>query len=232
MIRIDKEAHMKEFQLLRYNPLQDSGRVTADLVECYRDVFADAPWNEWLRCEVCGKYWGAKDRANLVRIGFEHCGTGLVDFWPRNTVISDLRSDISESSCWLAVDASDKKPIGFCWGKATTLPHLEEKLKIGLPDFEKIFGRRENVAYQDEVGVISSWRGQGIAKAMVLERLKDFISDGLQVGIVRTRQYPEASGTFDWYTGKLGYQILARYPEGDGRVILGRKFHGLLDLLR
>jgi len=70
-----------------------------------------------------------------------------------------------------------------------------------------------------------------LAKAMVAERLDDFLEMGLEVGVVRTRRYPEASITFLWYTQKLGYRILASYPDNDGRVILGRWFDPQLQRL-
>lgn len=77
---------------------------------------------------------------------------------------------------------------------------------------------------------MSSYRECKIAKAMVALRLTDFLQQGLKVGIVRTRQYPEPSKTFLWYQ-RIGYKILASYPDGDGRVILGRRFKGLPQLL-
>ena len=66
---------------------------------------------------------------------------------------------------------------------------------------------------------------------MFVKRLDDFLERGLRVGYVRTRQYPEPSETFLWYTQKLGYQIIATYPNADGRVILSRPLAGLKELL-
>ena len=171
---------------------------------------------------------GVKDQALLASYGYRHCDSGLVDYWPRAQVISDLCHEIgSESSCWLAV--SSNKIVGFCWGYPENLNSLELKLKIPfVKNFYKIFGLQDKVAYQDEVGESILYRGNKIAKTLVLHRLKDFISQGLQIGIVRTRKFPEPSQTFLWYN-KLGYQIIAEYD--DGRVIMGRKLDGLLNKL-
>ncbi len=216
---------MEEISLIRYLPNQENNAITAQLVECYRNVFADRPWNEWLKCEKCQKYWGTKDQALLASYEFSHCGAPLVDFWPRRKVLADLHHEITpEASCWLAIH--DEKVVGFSWGYPMDINDLQAKLGLNL-------GREipQRVAYQDEVGVLTSYRGRKIAKAMVARRLSDFVAQGLHFGVVRTRQAPEPSETFLWYTRKLDYKILANYPGDDGRVILGRNLAGLEKLL-
>ena len=206
--------------ILRYLPSSENQPLTAQLVECYRDVFSASPWHEWLKCEKCGKYWGIKDQELLASWKFHHCNSPLVDFWPRETVLSELQHEITpESSCWLA--CADEKVVGFCWGYHASISELQKKLGISIiANAEKYFGKQTLIAYQDEFGVISSYRGRKIAKAMVAHRLNDFLDKKLTVGIVRTRQFPEPSETYLWYK-RLGYHTLAEYE--DGRVILGRK---------
>lgn len=222
---------MNNVVFTRYSPKDGNASLLAQLVECYRDVFADGPWHEWLVCPVCRKYWGIRDRNILASSQFRHCNTPLVDFWPREKVVSDLRHEITpESSCWLAMDGN--KVVGFCWGYPITVINLEAKLGISFSAELKIsLENHELIAYQDEVGVLSAYRGHKIAKTMISHRLKDFIAQDLEVGIVRTRQGPEPSETFLWYTGKLGYRTLVRYPGDDGRVILARQLSGLEELL-
>ena len=218
---------MENISLVRYMPKNSDQLLTAQLVECFRDVFADGPWHEWLKCQRCNKYWGTKDSALLSANMFSHCDTPVVDFWPRDKVVCDLHHEITpESSCWLAM--SNDIVVGFCWGYSIKLYDLKSKLGVA---FNSLLGcsDTELVAYQDEVGVLSEYRGHKIAKAMVANRLEDFLDKGLTVGIVRTRQEPEPSETFLWYTQKLGYQILGNYP--DGRVVLGRRLDGLKELL-
>ncbi len=215
--------------LVRFSPHDGDHVRTAELVECYREVFADTPWHEWLKCPQCQQYWGKKDGGVLVTTKFRHCGTPLVDFWSREQVVSDLYQEITPSaSCWLALHASSV--VGFCFGYAISVTDLEKKLAIRFSHKLAEDGGGV-VAYQDEVGVLATFRGHKIAKAMFANRLEDFLADGLRTGIVRTREFPEPSQTFLWYTEKLGYKILARYPGDDGRVILGREFKGLKELL-
>ncbi len=217
---------MAAVSFVRYSPEQSDPSITHQLVECYRAVFATAPWHEWLKCPVCSRYWGIKDQELLSLSGFRHCGVPLVDFWSREQVVSDLHHEITpQASCWLALDGTTV--VGFCWGYPLTVAALQAKLGIA-------FGGeipRENddsvVAYQDEVGVLAAYRGRKIAKAMVALRHEDFVAQGLRFGVVRTRQSPEPSLTFLWYTQKLDYKILATYPGEDGRVVLGRRLVGL-----
>lgn len=220
---------MNGLVLVRYSPSNGSSSLTEQLAGCYRDVFADGPWHEWLRCPKCQRYWGVKDREFLDSQNFRHCNVPLVDFWPMEKVIADLYHEITpEASCWLAMDG--EAVVGFCWGYPISLSELEEKIGVSL-NISLDNGSSKKIAYQDEVGVLATYRGRKIAKAMVARRLDDFIEKGLQIGIVRTRQYPEPSETFSWYTKKLGYEIIVNYPEDDGRVILARQLAGLKQLL-
>lgn len=223
-------AHGKHpVTLLKYAPNLYPLAVTADLIECYRDVFSEEPWNEWLKCPKCDEYWGVKDRELLAAMRYMHCNVPLVDFWPRHQVIGDIEHEITEkTSCYLAF--KDSRVVGFCWGYPIKRKDLETKLGIS---FESVLGVKpdELVAYQDDVGVIVPYRGQKIAKILIAKRHQDFIAQGLRVGIVRTRMKPKPSVTYLWYLEKLGYKVLAEYPVDDGRVILGRKLEGLSDLL-
>lgn len=206
----------------RYSADTSEHGITEQLVDCYRNVFSDTPWNEWLKCGVCGKYWGRKDIEYIKDITFLHCGQPLVDFWPKEVVLSDIRNEIRSdiSSCWLAFDKD--RVIGFCWGYPATTTALTEKMGLSI-DFQLLGingAQKASFALQDEVGVLAPYRGRKIAKELVRLRNKDFLNMGLDLGIVRTRESPEPSITYLWYS-KIGYRILARYPNGDGRVVMG-----------
>lgn len=209
--------HLNGIRVAKYSPHSSSPLVTARMVECYRDVFAGEPWNEWLACKVCKKHWGTKDMALLAEMKYEHCGKPLVDYWKRERVIGAIHSSIDpQASCWITLNGEDV--IGFCWGYPMPLEKLEKELKLSIP-----LNGDTKIAYQNEVGVVTAFRRRGLAKSMFAHRLDDFLAQGLTYGVVRTRQFPEPSVTFTWYTD-LGYTIIARYPDEDGRVILGRAF--------
>ncbi|MBI2100550.1 MAG: GNAT family N-acetyltransferase [Candidatus Vogelbacteria bacterium] len=211
----------------------ENPELIPSLVVCYQKCFADEPWNEWVKCPHCHDHWGKRHEKMLKETNF-HCPVCLVElipFWPAEQIEAEIRSEISpEASCWLA--KHDDQVIGFCWGYPITPRHLEQKLNLPLTAaIAEHFSHQSRVAYQDEVGVHHDWRQHKIATAMVRRRLTDFLTQGLQIGVVRTREKPRPSVTFSWYTRKLGYKIIARYPDNDGRVVLGRYLHGLDALL-
>ena len=180
-----KEEGLMKVTFVRFS-INDR-QQTAQLVECYRDIFADEPWNEWLQCPECGFYWGKSESDDLVARKFYHFGKPLVDFWPRDQVIVDLEHEIrAQAACWLALDQS--KVVGFCWGYPINFGQLAVKLEIALE------GDSDNVvAYQDELGVLSAYRGWGIAKTMLVHRLDDFLTQGLEF---RRGKNPETPDTF------------------------------------
>lgn len=220
-----------EIEFIEFSPHDDPTNLIDQVVECYRGVFAEPPWNELYKCKGCGSSWGFKDQEELSRLNYRHCDTDMVLYWPPEEVRADMYHEITpEASCWLALEQS--KVVGFCWGYPVSIDALAAKLKIdNLSGVLKDLFGTDTVAYQDELGVYLSHRGMGIAKDLFTIRHRDFIDQGLGAGVVRTRQYPEPSVTFKWFTEKLGYSIIARYPEDDGRVVLARSFEGLSDLL-
>ena len=217
-----------EVRYVKFDPLTKSGEILMPgLIQCYRTVFGDEPWNEWKKCLVCGSKWGLLEVDKLKSLNCKHCGETLVDFWPSSVVRNSIYEEItSEASCWLAV-VSDAEVVGFCWGYPVAPAELEKKLKLpGVKDgIESNFGKIDLVAYQDEIGVIKEYRNKNIAKAMFKKRLEDFLGAGVSVGIVRTMSSPP-SAAFSWYE-KLGYKVISEYNDEDRRVILARSLKDL-----
>jgi ribosomal protein S18 acetylase RimI-like enzyme len=204
-----------------YSPYDASTDTTDSIIKCYQEVFATEPWNEWLRCPVCQKNWGKKDLPTLERLQFQHCNQKLVEYWHKETVRLDLFNEIQDNcSCWIA--QVEDNVVGFCWGYSITVGNLIDKLKIDI-----VLPRDVIVGYQDEIGVISEWRGRGIAKELFRLRNNDFLAQNLTQGVVRTKKKPNPSITYHWYT-RLGYRIVAQYPDSDGRVILIRTLQDLM----
>jgi len=146
--------------------------------------------------------------------------------WTFEQVQSDLAHEITDdASCWLAWHAEDL--IGFCWGYPIDASMLKGKLDISLPSSCS----KGKLAYQDDLGVLEGYRGQGIAKQLFKLRHEDFLAQGLTMGVVRTKLLPDPSVTFLWFTKRLGYQEIARYPRGDGRIVLGADLGTVTSLL-
>ena len=215
---------MKNITYLRFNPVKNSD-LLPKLVECYRIVFGEAPWNEWKKCGICGAKFGISE-TNAGDTNSTHCNQSMQDFWPVDSVSRDIQKQINGlSSCWIALD--DSSVVGFCWGYPMDPKELERELGFeGVSNqITKHFGHVERVAYQDELGVINEYRKHEVAKAMFASRLSDFISNGLEVGVVRTKTKPP-SVTFKWFS-RIGYKVIAEYNDSDGRVVMARTLKDL-----
>ncbi len=193
----------------------------SSLVKCYQDIFSGEPWNEWRVCSVCGKKfnrnWELVDGWDSIC-----CGEKLSEYWPESVVKNDILSEITKegSSFWIAVIEPSKQVVGFCWGYSIHIDDLA--LKLGRKDFARkfsnIFPDVKVIAYQDDMGVLPQYRGKNIATLMFHERLQDFLTIGLTVGVVRTKRNPP-SVTYSWFA-KLDYKIVDEYEDEDDRVVL------------
>ena len=166
------------------------------LIDAYRKVFAGYPWFEDWSVEVVSKMF--------------------------------LRDITEGASCWIALASSpEDEPyvVGFTWGF-----ELSEKKLVKMADEKTLQVFREicgpgRIAYQSELGVLEPFRGQGIARNLVMRRNQDFLERGLEIGVIRTKEDPP-SVTYTWYQ-KVGYKIIYRYPDDTKRVLMARRLTGL-----
>jgi len=148
------------------------------------------------------------------------------EYWPSSVVANDLLHEISpDSSCWLALEG--ERVVGFCWGYPISSNNLEKKLLLpGLAaKILKHYGEDATVAYQDDMGVLKPYRGQGIARKLFLLRLHGFLQKNLAIGLVRTKADPPTV-TYKWFLS-MGYEVLDRYASPDNRVILSCRYDDL-----
>ena len=212
-----------------FHPLWDE-KKTKQVIRAYIDIYAEAPWHEWKKCSICGKYWGKKDRKFLSLNNFTHCGVKLEPYWEEHVIKeSFLKAMNSKGSAYIALDGN--QVVGFCYGYQTIVSKLEEKLKIKIPIDSLGINSNTLVAYQSDLAVLPKYRGiyqnQKIAKELVKLRLADFLKKGSFYAFVRTRKSPEPSRTYIHYL-RLGYKVVAYYPGGDGRVVMFRQLDNLL----
>lgn len=212
--------------------------LLANLVECYREVFAEPPWNEWLACAAddCDASWGRPQAAELAAEGFVHCGRPVADYWPRAKVVGDLLDALRQGAvCWLAVERAAPgggQVVGFTWGSPIGArwrefePELQESLRR---EFGDDVPSDPTIVYQTEVGVRASHRNQGLARRLTERRNQDFLDRGFRIGVTGVRESPQPSVTFLWYT-KIGFRVVHRFPPDNGRVVLARDLEpGLFD---
>jgi ribosomal protein S18 acetylase RimI-like enzyme len=212
--------------------LEDADSRMPELVSCYQAVFATSPWNEWRICRLCNQQWGREEQSALAALDFAHCGQPVEDYWPAAQVEADLRRELAlpGAACYLAIDdrgsAKDGPIVGFCHGYALDVAGLDQHL--GLAGVSQAvwaaFPGIDQVGYQDELGILQEYRGQGIARRLYELRSLSFASASLTTVLVRTMTNPPTV-TYQWYT-RLGYQVVAEYGDAGGRVILAFSLNG------
>lgn len=204
--------------------ITDDHDLLLSLVECYRDVFADPPWNEDMICPACQRSYGRYlERYTCLRC--EDCDVPLKEFWPVQTVIRDLEHELTPSaSCWLAM--AESRVIGFSWRYPITVNGLEAKLELsGIANALHQMTNQPAVSYLDEIGVIAEYRGRGIARQLYDLHVNELtLAGNTSLMVARTKKIPPTV-VYHWFT-RIGYRVVARYSEKDGRVILAMSVLG------
>lgn len=195
---------------------QKNANWLASLIECYQKIFADEPWNEWLRCTSCNKVFGKNDR--LAPSDQCTCGGKLTFFWETETVKQEILNEISdEAVCKIIIEGN--KVAGFCWGYPIDTITLEKK--IHLPGLAKIldssFGLRL-LGYIDEVGVTAHLRQKGLGQYLWNEVSRELEKQGCLIIIARSQPNVKM---FPWWL-RNGFQIVQKYGGEDERVIIAR----------
>ena len=188
------------------------------LIQCYRDVFAGEPWNEWKRCPACGQQYGYGQCNGSTC----QCGHVLVDFWPPGQVRADLSAELGKDAiCWLAIERNNEV-VGFVWSYPLEAPALEAKVGLsGAAAAIRQFNASASVAYLDEIGVARDFRRQGIARHLYTYQVNELCCyRGINTLVTRTKGIPSAVA-YGWFL-RLGFQVIARYSAPDDRVILAR----------
>lgn len=198
------------------------------LARCYQEVFAGYPWNEYKKCPSCNTKWGKEDFPDSLQCPKCESAPNLVDFWSEEEIIKDFKKQLESPSGVLYIALNSKNEItGFSSGYETTPEELEEHLQ--LTDLAKwlrnYFPNGVHFAYQDEIGVLDSYRGQKIATELFKKRLEDFKASGLDITVLRTKTMPPTI-TFKWYP-RLGYSVIQCYHDDDCRVIMATEIKSI-----
>ncbi|MEI6378795.1 MAG: GNAT family N-acetyltransferase [Candidatus Falkowbacteria bacterium] len=206
----------------------DNAAEAEKLARCYQEVFAGYPWNEYKKCPDCGVRWGKEDAPEDGRCSKCDATPVLVDFWAKEDVINDFQKQLQSSSGVLCVAVNSRDEItGFCSGYETTPEELEKHLQ--LPELAKwlrcYFPNGVRFGYQDEIGVLDSYRGQKIATELFKKRMEDFKASGLDIAVLRTKTMPPTI-TFKWYP-RLGYSVIQCYHDDDCRVIMATEIKSI-----
>lgn len=224
---IQKSSHPHHEEILPEELImQGNGRIIIQQLEpnntllclsawqCYQVGFAGPPWNEWKKCSSCDTHFGIDmEDTDYCPI----CSKRLEQFWPINQISSDILGSLKLPFAHCAVAVIGTDVVGLLLGYAISSCELSSHL--GLYG-ENYFSTLDVglVAYSDDIVVRPEWRGKGVGR-MLHDSWADWIyKSGLKHVIVRTLSDPPTV-IYNWYQ-RIGYYIVAKYPEPDKRVIL------------
>ncbi len=131
--------------------------------------------------------------------------------WLEDWSYTDVQKSLNEPGLrwWIATDGD--RVVGFTAWLVTDSATLAARLKVPLDCLPA-----GKIAYLAEVGMLESYRGQGLAKQLASTGEAWAKEMGGTETVLRTK--PDAI-TYPWYTSK-GYHVIYQYE--DGRVVLGK----------
>ena len=56
-----------ETKIEPFHPNGINRHLLNNVVACYQQVYAESPWHEWMKCLICKKSWGIKDKERLAQ---------------------------------------------------------------------------------------------------------------------------------------------------------------------
>lgn len=209
-----------------------------ELAHCYQAVYGSDPsWNEGRRCGSCStptapKKWNLRNAPATCG----DCGNPTDLFWPIETIVADMRDEFQRPHAACVVARSGGKIVGGAWGFSADAEEMDMHLNHGLPAHARAPGISEalqrlfpgeRVAYQDEIFVHPDLQGFGVGRELFRARHQMFIASGLVGYVLRTKTNPP-SRSYLWYgSARYGYEVIAKYPDADERVVMAVSFSGL-----
>ncbi|MDP3985614.1 MAG: GNAT family N-acetyltransferase [bacterium] len=228
------ELQYHYFELSPTDPFFKEG--AEPIARCYQYVYGtDKAWSEGKFCPKCSRP-GAPRKWNLhdAPAVCPDCQEPTNNFWPIANIIADMGEEMARPHAVCVVACHLTVVVGGCWGFSATAEEMDHHLNHSVEPEARAPGvaaalreRFPNVArfaYQDEIFVQPEWQGKGVGRKMFAMRHRRFVETGLGAYVMRTKTNPPSS-SYLWYASpKWGYEVVARYPDADERVILAQSF--------
>lgn len=204
-------------------------QMAEPIARCSQLVFGYDPcWNEGHICDTCStperpvKFNYAENRETCDK------GHALRDFWTVEAILEDMEDELARphATCVVAKNGGEVV-VGASWG--FTLTPEEADRHLGLPGMQDaltaVYPSISRFIYLDEIFVLPSYQRRGIGTKLFQMRLAMFRKLGASpVTIFRTKRGggKNSSVTYQWYTKKMRFHVIAEYGDKDDRVILGQ----------
>jgi hypothetical protein len=191
-------------------------------VMLYKDIFWEAPWNEWYLCINCWKNFNKKFLWSCS------CWNSELEPFYKNKELKNTFTELSEKSWYkeLIANILDKE-VWFIWGWKSSLKELnndklwldtnildevENNIKNIFPDFDE-----NNFYYFAEIWVKDEYRWQDLAWNLYRKNLKELKENWEKYILVRTTRKSDVP--YKWFLNEW-YQDVYLYNDEQDRVIL------------
>lgn len=181
-----------------------------EFIRIYQSGFAEAPWNEYMKCPKCEANYGRSSIETVVGL-CSKCddSPSLVEYWPAEQIEKDLKSEIARKDSIVLVAEHDRSIVGATVGYA------------GVPEDRKDFLKSRfdgNSFYIDELVVDASARRKGTGYALSTGLIREAQKKGYSQIFLRTNRFnPAAVNLYE----KLGFiDTGLRDPEFKDRMYM------------
>lgn len=224
----------------------DESISLSDKVELYRNVFGEAPWNEWYICSSTGKSYPLSyssptcvccEDARLLQVFYppKELGENLrlleKKEWYRETIVTLIREEDPRSVVASEWDQDSFSPKGFMWWWKSDINSInEEKLKLTLDQQKLLIQNIQTISpsfdlndfyYFAEIGISSSDRWSDIAWNLYRRQVSSILQDGIKDILVRTTRTTDLP--YKWFL-KMWYVPVFEYNDTLDRIILGKTY--------
>ncbi len=148
------------------------------------------------------------------------------DWWTDQLVMDELKHHDNHWSVSLVTVNDHGEVVGFCWGSVCQSDDLMRELGLSCSSISS------TVLYLKDIGVLDKYRCRGLAKKMFKPLITQLANKSGAADLIaaRTMGKPNPSVLFDWFQRDYGFEIGARYPAGDNRVVLTKSYDSYLEL--
>lgn len=191
-------------------------------IKLYKDIFWEAPWNEWFICQSCNLIYPKKFAGSCS------CwNSKLNPFYKNKELKSDFKNFSLKDEYQELIAKVLNDYIWFIWWWNTTLENLNNnKLWLTNSELENLTQQIlekypnfniSNFYYFSEIWVENDFRGKDIAWKLYRENLQKLCEKWEKYILVRTTRKSDLP--YKWFK-KMWYKEVYLYEDKQDRVIL------------
>lgn len=194
---------------------------TAEIMNLYKNIFWDAPWNEWYICKKCSNIFPKN-------YTWSCCNKDTIEPFYKNNELKETLQTLKSKESYREIVASIlDKPVWFIWWWNTNISELNtEKLSLNSNELDKLIleSRRifpnfdfQNFYYLAEIWVKTEQRWKDIAGNLYRKNLEEIKKWDVEYILVRTTK--KTQKPYEWFK-RDWFMDVYDYNDEQQRVIL------------